>query len=186
MRLASFEGERRISDLVGRLYRISGPRAAARAREAQRALLEANPHLRELRRVPEGALIVVPDVPEAEPAGQRPEAPRPALEALAEALARGAEAVTASVAEQATRAEQEARALTAREIKAAARTAPGLEEALARAAAAAEERAKRARALRAESEQALAQLADDLRVLVESMGGGSIPQEGKPPRRRRG
>lgn len=64
MRLATYKKEESLPDLVGRLYSITGPGSQARARDAEVALLKANPHLRDLKKVPEGALIMVPEVAE--------------------------------------------------------------------------------------------------------------------------
>lgn len=61
MRIAAYEGEG-MRDLVSRLFNITGARAEARTREAEGALREANPHLRDLRRVPNGTPLIVPDV----------------------------------------------------------------------------------------------------------------------------
>ncbi len=181
MRLETFEGERKISDLVGRFHAISGRGAAAKAREAERALLEANPHLKEMRRVPEGALIVVPDLPGVNPARSRPGTgpSRPAFDVLRPAIERGSEAVAASLAQAAARAGEEAAALKDREVRAALREAPALEKAAAAAGAAAADRAKRARELQRLSAQALKVLADDLEAFARVMGVET--EAGKPP-----
>src|SRR5438034_2960311 len=62
MKIASFQGEKSLSELVSRLYKIRGPRAEAQARAAEEALLRANPHLLDLESLPAGAIIRVPDV----------------------------------------------------------------------------------------------------------------------------
>lgn len=62
MQLATYKGERNLTDLVHRVYRIEGGGARIRTEEAVEALLKANPHLRDLSEVPVGALIVLPTV----------------------------------------------------------------------------------------------------------------------------
>jgi hypothetical protein len=62
MRIATYEGEKSMPELVARLFNITGAKAGLRQQEAEAALREANPHLRDLRSVPVGTPIVVPDL----------------------------------------------------------------------------------------------------------------------------
>lgn len=63
MRIARLSGEQNLSELVRSLYEIRGPQSARVAREAEAALLKANPHLREPGIRLSGSMILVPDLP---------------------------------------------------------------------------------------------------------------------------
>ena len=62
MRLAILKGDKRIEDLAARLFQAKGGDAQA-SEQATAALIEANPQLANLDRVPSGAFVVVPDTP---------------------------------------------------------------------------------------------------------------------------
>ena len=61
MRFAIFKGEKTVNDLGSRLFRIQGRGAQPAMKRATDALLKANPQLKDLSKVPVGALITVPD-----------------------------------------------------------------------------------------------------------------------------
>lgn len=63
MRVTTYQGERQLSDLARRLFEIKGSKAKELTKEAEAALLRANPHLKDLKHVPDGTVLVVPDVP---------------------------------------------------------------------------------------------------------------------------
>lgn len=66
-KFAVFKKEKGINDfseLAAELFNIKGRGAAETAKKAGAALLEANPHLRDLTKAAEGALIVIPDLPD--------------------------------------------------------------------------------------------------------------------------
>jgi hypothetical protein len=86
MRLTTFRGEADLSELAARLFEFRGRGATARRRRVEAALLRANPQLADLSRVPQGAVLIVPDVPDVTPRRAGEEA-GPA-EALAEELVR--------------------------------------------------------------------------------------------------
>jgi phage tail protein X len=62
MRLATFKGEKTVNDLGSRLFRIRGRGSQAAMKQATDALLKANPQLKDLSKVPVGALITIPDI----------------------------------------------------------------------------------------------------------------------------
>src|SRR5438270_11487070 len=99
MRVAVFTGERDLSELVARLFDVRRA-AASVARQAEQALREANPHLdlRNLRRLPEGTPILVPDVPGARPTREAQPLATP-LTDLADATARSVKVVRATLDE---------------------------------------------------------------------------------------
>jgi hypothetical protein len=87
MNFATSKGERKLSDLVQRLYPVQGK--AALGRQAEDALLRANPHLADLSKVPAGSLILVPPVPGLAAAAEPPPvegAVRDAVDAVRKAL----------------------------------------------------------------------------------------------------
>jgi len=61
MRFAVFKGEKNVIDLANRLFRIQGPSSQAATKQAADALLNANPQLQDLSKVPVGSLIIIPD-----------------------------------------------------------------------------------------------------------------------------
>jgi hypothetical protein len=61
MRLTMFKGEKTVNDLGSRLFRIRGRGSEAAMKHATDALVKANPQLKDLSKVPVGALITVPD-----------------------------------------------------------------------------------------------------------------------------
>jgi hypothetical protein len=63
MRVTIYKGEQQLSDLARRLFDLKGSKAKELTKKTETAILLANPHLRDLNHVPEGTLIMVPDVP---------------------------------------------------------------------------------------------------------------------------
>ena len=60
MSFAIFKGETSIKDLVSRLFSLSGKGSQSKADQAASALLQANPHLKDISKVPVGSVINVP------------------------------------------------------------------------------------------------------------------------------
>ncbi len=65
MNFAVFNREKDLSTLADRLFVIEG--GPAETAKAVAALLKANPHLSDLKKVPHGTLIVVPNSPDIPP-----------------------------------------------------------------------------------------------------------------------
>src|SRR5437867_10174138 len=85
MRFVKSQGECNVSDLVDRYY---GVKPSSKSGEAARvALLSANPFLKGIRKLPEGILISLPDVPETKPKEGAPPQNLPALRFVDLALA---------------------------------------------------------------------------------------------------
>jgi hypothetical protein len=61
MRFVIYKGEKSINDLATRVFRIQGKGSQAATRTAADTLLQANPQLSDLSKVPVGALVTVPD-----------------------------------------------------------------------------------------------------------------------------
>jgi hypothetical protein len=68
MRLAIFKGEKSIEDLAARLFARGGDAQASK--QAAEVLIEANPQLANLERVPSGSVVMVPDTPHAVNVGE--------------------------------------------------------------------------------------------------------------------
>lgn len=79
MSFAIFKGETNIKDLVNRLFRLPD-KTAKTAKQAADALVEANPQLKDLSKVPVGSVIVVPN--NAPPLNPSETAPAPATRQL--------------------------------------------------------------------------------------------------------
>ena len=67
MKFAVSKGEKELSELTARIFDIKGRGAAEAAKKAEAALLKANPHITDLTKIPEGTLIVIPDLTDTPP-----------------------------------------------------------------------------------------------------------------------
>jgi hypothetical protein len=63
MKFVTIKSETSLADLSREVFEIKGAKAAAAGKRAQAALREANPHLADVKKVPAGTLVIVPDVP---------------------------------------------------------------------------------------------------------------------------
>lgn len=63
MKFVTIKSETNLADLSREVFEIKGAKAAAAAKRAQAALREANPHLADVKKVPAGTLVIIPDVP---------------------------------------------------------------------------------------------------------------------------
>lgn len=164
MKFAVSKGEKELSELTARLFDIKGRGAAATAKSAEAALLKANPHISDISKIPEGTLIVIPDLPDSPPvrapqtAGIGPEL----SEHLKAALKELGEAIDRSTAneEQAVAATNEA--LKNRELKDFAAQTPEAKAQLEKITEAAKNQLKDAKTAAAAQKDALAQLQDAL------------------------
>jgi len=172
MRFATYKGERSLSDLVGRLFEIKGPRTEALAKEAEAALLRANPHLRDLKKLPEGTVILVPEVPDVKPTDEARHIAASAGELLEE-VRQGLKKARATLAASATRHGEQARRtlrlLKSRQVTTLAAKTPAVRARLPQIAEAANARLKEAEALKKFQEQALPQLDKDLADLAKRL-----------------
>lgn len=173
MWLATYQGERSLSRVIQRLFEIKGPGSRALAREAEMALLQANPHLRDLTKVPAGALIVVPEVSGIKPA----EEVRPVENAVGDVLHEFRQGVDsllpklkASVTRQTEEANNTLKALQSRELRELARQEPAMQKRLDTIAAEAQGRLTQAEALKNLQDRVLPQLDKDLGDFVRFFG----------------
>lgn len=64
MKFAVSKGETSAADLTTRIFEIKGQGAAETTRRTTAALLEANPHIKDVTRIPPGTIIVIPELPD--------------------------------------------------------------------------------------------------------------------------
>jgi seryl-tRNA(Sec) selenium transferase len=172
MRLGIYGGERNLSELAGRLYRISGKGAGEVARKAEAALLDANPQLRTLGRLPEGTVLVVPEVKDAAPSDDVTSVAGAAV-ALVEGIRRDLTAFRNAV-EDSARTEADALRNTIRiakssHVRGAARTVEPLKTRLPQVIDTAGARLKKVEALRGGKDNPLDQLEQDLARLLQRL-----------------
>lgn len=162
MRFVTFKGERNLSELARRVFDIKGPKAAEHTKEAAAALLRTNPHLRELKEVPEGTPIIVPNVPGVPPAETQPAVAAEILAHLRETLKGAQAALEQSLSREAEEAQMVGKLIQGRELKKLIKEAPELTDRLPQIARAAEARLREVGALKQSLKHGLAQLQKDL------------------------
>ncbi len=170
MRYVTAQSKTTLSDLTRRLFEIQGPQAAERAKQAEAALEQANPHLRDLTQVPAGTLILVPDVP-----GVSSTAPQAAplispqlATLLTQALAEAKAVLEQSLASQTQEVENTVALTKKRELKEAVKQAVDLNKRLAQITNQAKARIKEVQTIKKAQIQGLAQLRQDLDELIKS------------------
>ena len=164
MRFIKAKTATNVADLTRRVFEIKGRNVAERTKQAQAALLQANPHLRDAKKVPAGTLVFVPELP-----GVTPLAPPAALSVSPDVVAHLKQAVAGAkaVLERAAAAEAETSTTTLELVKSlgqmgAVKQAPDLQSRLPEIAKLAKTRATEAATLAAAQAQALSSLAADL------------------------
>lgn len=162
MRFTTLQKGEDLPKLVRRLYRSRSPNTL---REAEQALLRANPHLADFKTTPQGTPIIVPDVPGAEPVGaglNERDLLASLLQQAREQLGDLRPALTLRIRRQ----EEEAKATLARvntpELRKLAEKEPELKKRLLAIASNAQAQLRRVEALRALQEKATAELERDL------------------------
>lgn len=172
MRLTTIKAEKSLADLARKVYKISAADDAAKLAEAERALVRANPHLKDFAAVKPGATVVVPDVEglkHALPEGVRlkvgpidADAPlRRSLTSLKGKLGNASERGRLT-------AERTLEALKSPALKAAIKESPELGARVEAMAVAAKKRAKEIEQESAEQAEVLGRLAKDLDEFIES------------------
>jgi hypothetical protein len=185
MRLAIFKGEKRIEDLAARLFQAKG--GDARASElATAALIDANPQLANLDRVPSGAVVVVPDtslaVNASEVVGPMSTAAADFARSVAEHVAAFTSGLADAVGSAGTQADSTLKLLQDGSLKAAADNDPALKQRLtaieANTKATVEDVKERQKTL----QQALAQMQEDLaKFFPPSVPPSRVPSPSPPP-----
>ncbi|QID17606.1 hypothetical protein G3580_08085 [Nitrogeniibacter mangrovi] len=129
MPIATFRGEKTVADIADKMY----VRLTPKQREtAAAAILKANPQLADLRTVPEGAIVRVPDLPELRPKTNRSlENPDAQIaDAIGDALAAADARLTTRIEQAQADLKTQTALAKDRQIKAALANAPGLQQAV--------------------------------------------------------
>ena len=164
MKYAVSKGESEISELAGRLFDIKGRGSAAASKQAEAALLKANPHLQDLTKIKPGTLVIIPEAADIPPVrgpqttgagadmmGQL----KFALEDLAGAIERAAKSDEESLAGQ-------TEALKDRELRDFAAQSPEAKEQFGKLSEALKNRSKEIKVNTAAQKDGLKQLVDSL------------------------
>jgi hypothetical protein len=168
MAYAAIANDQTVGDLASRLYGV-GPRSKV-ARAAAQELLALNPELKKIKELPEGTLVQVPELEDAETKHRLPDLPEAASGSLVAGLRVGTDALEDALVAQADEARGQANArlktLQSAAVKKAAAKQENGREQLANATAAADAMAAGARGAKAEWRKAAADLRRDLDKLL--------------------
>jgi hypothetical protein len=135
MSVAIYKGEKNMTDLVGRLFRVQGKGSQAAVKQASDLLLQANPDLKDLSKVPIGAVITVPDTGPAIHPAERATALTLKLSAVVTQAQRSLDMVDQNLTDVDTRAVTEAKSflevLKSKDLQETASASPDLKRGLA-------------------------------------------------------
>ena len=165
MRFASFEGQPSVSELVDRIFDVPSQRASPLRKAAEQALRDANPQLANLRKVPAGTPILVPEVPGVPVIGEDRPSATPwddLLKDLTKTLATTRDAVESSLRREEEAYERTTALLASREVRAASRQDAELQAQIEEIAAAAKTRLEESKTRVEEQIQGFAALTEDL------------------------
>ncbi len=164
MKFVTIKAETSLADLTRDVFEIKGPKAAAASKNAQAALREANPHIADLKKVPAGTLVIVPDVPgiKVAPAQSLGDVSAEMISRLRSALAAAKGVIEKSAATQLQDAEATASLAKSRDLAALAKQTPELKERLSAMIEQAKTQSKQAAEDTQAHIEALAQLKKDL------------------------
>src|SRR5215472_14382763 len=167
MKFVTIKTETSLADLTRDVFEIKGAKAASAAKTAQAALREANPHVADLKKVPSGTLVVVPDVPgiKAAPAQSIEGVSVEMMRQLKSALAAAKAVVEKSSVAQVEDAEASASLAKNRDLVALAKQTPELKQRLSQVVDRAKTQAKQIADNKKAQIQALTQLEKDLATL---------------------
>jgi hypothetical protein len=172
MKIITYQGERNLSELAKRMFSIRGQKAGELSRKAEAAILEANPRLKDLKNVPEGTLLVVPDVPGVAAGGADPgfTLGKEMVAQLRHALSGARAAIERSADSEVKQAKETTALVKSREIKDSVKGQPDLASRLPRIAEESNARVKDAESLKSARTQALDQLEKDLESVAALLG----------------
>ena len=167
MRFAVSKGETSAADLTTRIFEIKGQGTAETTKRTTAALLAANPHLKDLSKVPPGTIIVIPDLPD-NPAVRAPQTAGVGAELddhLKIAVKESADVIGRSVDTSESVVNATLEALKNRELRDFAAQTPELKEQLDKIGETAKASLKDTKAAAALEKEALAQLEEALKKL---------------------
>lgn len=168
MKFVTIKTETNLADLTRDVFEIKGAKAANAAKNAQAALREANPHIADLKKVPSGTLVVVPDVPgiKAAPAQSLGGVSVEMISQLKNALTAAKGVIEKSSTAQVADAEASASLARNRDLMALAKQSPDLKQRLSQIAERAKTLANEVADDKNAQMQALSQLEKDLASLA--------------------
>jgi hypothetical protein len=168
MKFVTIKTETSLADLSREVFDIKGPKAAKASKNAQTALREANPHIADLKKLPAGMLVVVPDVPgmKAVPAQSLGAMSTELMGNLKKVLAAAKAVIDKSADTQVQTAEASASLIKDRQLVALAKQTPELKERLSQIADQAKNQTKQVANDKKTQMQALAQLEKELASLT--------------------
>jgi hypothetical protein len=167
MKFVTIKTETSLADLGREVFEIKGAKAATAAKSAQAALREANPHIADLKKVPAGTLVIVPDVPgtKAAPVESVGDVSGEMISRLRSALAAAKRVIERSAAAQLEDTEASAALAKDRDLVALAKQTPELKERLSEMVEQAKTQAKQVADDKKAHMEALLQLEKDLATL---------------------
>jgi hypothetical protein len=181
MRFAVTKGEQTLSELAARLYAL-GEASATALREAERALVQANPFLRKPAEVAAGTVVTVPPLTRVEPSQEARTLESVAGETVASglqlALAGAVESFNRSLEAERAQLQDSLATLASPEVKSLARTDPATGAELRQVADAAKARSAEVDAFERSQREAFAQLEEDLKSVLAALadeGAASTP-----------
>lgn len=167
MKFVTIKNKTSLAELTRDVFEIKGTKGATAAKRAHAALREANPHIADLKELPSGTLVVVPDLPGVKAGSvQSPGQVSPELIKYLKRVLAGAKAVVEkSAAAQSEDAEASLSLAKDRELAALARTTPELKERLSQIVERAKSQSKQIAEDKKAQIQGLTQLEKDLASL---------------------
>jgi hypothetical protein len=172
MYVATFKGEKSLSQLVSRLFKSEGSGPSNVAKETARILLQANPQLANLDTLPEGSPIVIPDTPlppkTSEVSDTSSLTPKTRVSLIAQTLALAKNTAGKSFSDALARANAASEQVRQPEFQTAAAKDPAVAERVNAIAANAKAMAQTVQATQSQLQQALAQVQQDLAKFFNS------------------
>lgn len=167
MKFVTIKSETNLADLSREVFEIKGAKAASAAKRAQAALREANPHLADVKKVPAGTLVIVPDVPGTKeaPAQSVGDVSAEMISRLRSALAAAKKVIEESADSQLQDAEATLSLAKDRELSRLAKQTPELKERMVRVIEEAKKQSSEVAEDKKAQIQGLAQLEKDLASL---------------------
>jgi hypothetical protein len=170
-RVTRLKGEGSVADLVERLFKFEGDDAKKSAKAAERALVEANPQLRDLKNLPVGTFIIVPEVESAAFArGSKPFAAEELAEHLHQAVKGIRIAFDAQTARQADSANETLDLARSKELKSLARKDADVKKRVAEISKEAKASLKQAKETEKAREKIFKQMTQHIEGILKSLG----------------
>src|SRR6516162_1835388 len=164
MKFVTIKNETTLADLSREVFESKGGKAAKAAKSAHAALRDANPHIADLKKLPAGTLVLVPDLPGTKEAAVQSvgNVSAETLKHLKRALAGAKAMIEKSAASQLENADATVSLSKDRELAALAKQTPELKERLSRTVEEAKTQAKEVADNKKTQIQAISQLEKDL------------------------